>query len=289
MNAALWRWSKWHLLGACLMGIAGVLATWATWADIYHLASNDEEYSHIFLVPVIALCLIWVRRARLRFCRPTLRIAGPLMVLAAWGISLFGFYHNIQSLWHLGAVLIVLGCIVSVTGLAVLGKFFPAVLVLAFLVPVPGTIRQDIALPLQAWTATISQHLLQTFGVDAATSGNLLTVNGIPVAIAEACNGLRMVFALILVTFAFCFSLPLKNSVRAFILLMSPLAAILCNVIRILPTAWMYGYYSKPVADAFHDYAGWAMLPIAFLLLYGLIGLLKWAMIPVTRFTLAQQ
>lgn len=289
MNAANVRWSKWHLIGAAAMASLGIAATWDVWSDIYHLASNDEEYSHIFLVPLIVLALIWVRRARLRFCRPTLRWAGPLILIAGWGLYLFGFYRNVEFLWHLGAVLIVLGCVVAVIGLGALGKFLPAVAVLAFMVPVPGTVRQDIALPLQAWTATISQHLLQTFGVEASVSGNLLSINGIPVAIAEACNGLRMVFALILVAFAFCFSLPLKNSVRALILLMSPLAAIVCNVVRILPTAWMYGSYSKATADAFHDYAGWMMLPIAFLLLYGVICLMKWAMIPVTRFTLARQ
>lgn len=289
MSSAGSRWNKWHLIGAAVMGALGVAATWDAWTDIYHLAANDEEYSHIFLVPLVVLCLIWVRRARFRFCQPSARWMAPIILVIAWCLSLFGFYHNIESMWHLGAVLIVLGCIVSVAGGGVLIKFFPAVLVLAFLVPVPGTLRQAMALPLQSWTATISQHLLQTFGVDAATSGNLLTVNGIPVAIAEACNGLRMVFALILVAFAFCFSLPLKNSVRALILLMSPLAAIVCNVVRILPTAWMYGFHSKPVADAFHDYSGWMMLPIAFFLLYGIIRLLKWAMIPVTRYTLAGQ
>ena len=283
------RWSRWHLIGAIVLAVLAVCATWDTWSDIYHLAANDEEYSHIFLVPVVSLYLVWVRRRRFRFCEPSGRFAGPLTAAAGWGLSLFGFYHGVQSMWHLGAVIIVLGCILSVTGTAIIERFFPAVVVLAFLVPVPGTLRQQIALPLQSWTATISQHLLQTLGIDATTSGNLLSVNGRPVAIAEACNGLRMVFALMLVAYAFCFSLPLKNSVRALILASSPLAAIACNVLRILPTAWMYGYYSTEVADKFHDYSGWLMLPIAFLLLYGIIRLLIWAMIPVSRYTLAQQ
>lgn len=290
MKSARWNhWNKWHALAAILMAALAVAATWGAWSDIYHLATNDEEYSQILLVPLVAGYLVWIRRSRFRFCRPTARFMGPLVVAVGWGMSLFGFYQGVQFMWHGGAVLMVLGSILSVTGSAVIVRFFPAVAVLAFLVPVPGTIRQDIALPLQAWTATIAQHLLQTVGVDAATSGNLLTVNGIPVSIAEACNGVRMVFALILVAYVFCFSLPLKNSVRALILLMSPLTAIVCNVVRILPTAWMYGYHSKSAADAFHDYSGWVMLPIAFLLLYGVIRLLKWAMIPVTRYTLAQQ
>lgn len=283
------RWSAWHVIAGVLMVALGVAVTFDAWADIYHIASIDEEYSHIFLVPIVAAYLVWVRRVRFRFCTPTGTMIGPVLAAAGWGISAYGFYHNVQAFWHAGAVLAVVGCLLSVVGKNVLFRFFPAFAVLIFLVPVPGMVRQEIALPLQSWTAQIGQSLLEILGIETARSGNLLSVNGIPVAIAEACNGLRMVFALILVSYAFSFGLPLRNSVRFAVLLASPLAAIGCNVIRIVPTVWLYGYHSKRVADAFHDYSGWVMLPIAFAILYGIICLLKWAMIPVTRYTLASQ
>lgn len=283
------RWSAWHLVAGVLMAALGVAVTFDAWADIYHIASIDEEYSHIFLVPIVAAYLVWVRRVRFRFCTPTGTMAGPVLAAGGWLLSSYGFYNGVQSFWHAGAVLVVIGCLLSVIGKNVLFRFFPAFAVLVFLVPVPGMIRQQIALPLQSWTAQIAQALLEVLGVDTARSGNQLSVNGIPVAIAEACNGLRMVFALILVSYAFGFGLPLRNSVRVLILLASPLAAIGCNVIRILPTVWLYGYHSQSVADKFHDYSGWVMLPVAFLLLYGIIRVLKWAMIPVTKYTLASQ
>ena len=96
-------------------------------------------------------------------------------------------------------------------------------------------------------------------------------------------------FPLILVSYEFIFALPLRNSVRFLVLLASPLAAIFCNVVRILPTVWLYGYASTEVADGFHTYSGWAMVPIGFLMLLGIIKLLRWAMIPVMRYTLASQ
>jgi exosortase/archaeosortase family protein len=71
-------------------------------------------------------------------------------------------------------------------------------------------------------------------------------------------------------------------------LLTSPLAAIFCNVVRVIPTIWMYGY-EPDYAATFHTYAGWAMLPLAFGMLYGLIKTLQWAMIPVNEYTLASQ
>ncbi len=265
------------------------MATRNAWADIYHIASVDEEYSHIFLVPAVALWMVWVRRMRFRHCSASGAMLGPVVVLAGWLIGSYGFYHGIQFFWHGGAVIVVLGCVLSVLGKNVLLRFFPAVLVLVFLVPVPGRVRLAVAQPLQTYTAQISQTILESLGVDATLSGNQLSIKGTNVLVAEACNGLRMVFALILVAYAFSFSMPLRNPVRLLVLLASPLAAIVCNVLRILPTVWLYGNASEQVAGKFHDYAGWIMLPVAFVLLLGIIKLLKWAMIPVTRYTLAGQ
>jgi exosortase/archaeosortase family protein len=107
------------------------------------------------------------------------------------------------------------------------------------------------------------------------------------VTIVEQCNGVRGVFALLLVSYAFGFGLPLRNSVRFFLLLLSPVVTIGCNVLRILPTAWFYGYASKQFADDFHWWAGWAMVPVAFIILLGIINVLRWAMLPVMRYTLA--
>ena len=45
------RLTKWHVLAALVMGALGVAATLEAWHDIYTLASKDEEYSHIILVP----------------------------------------------------------------------------------------------------------------------------------------------------------------------------------------------------------------------------------------------
>ena len=192
-----------------------------------------------------------------------------------------------QALWHCGAVLMLIGAFLSVTGTPVLRKFLPAFAVLMFLVPVPGIIRQSIALPLQSVTAQVTHGILQFFGTDVGLTGNVLEINGIQVAIDEACNGMRMVFALVLVSFAFAYGTPLREHVRILVLLASPLSAILCNVVRLVPTVWIYGSYPRYVGDWVHDISGWVMLPIAFFFLVGIIRVLRWALIPVTRFTLA--
>ena len=293
MNAPLTttsdRWTAWHLAAAALLACAGVLATWDAWEDIFHIATVDEENSHIFLVPVVAVWMVWVRRARFRHTKPVGTLLGPLMAGLGWMVASYGYYHKYQSLWHGGSVLVVLGCALAVLGRQVFFRFFPAILVLGFLVPVPGVLRLQIAQPLQVWTSQVSEVALTMIGQDVERSGNALTVNGRAVNVVEACNGMRMVFALALVSYAFSFGLPLRNWVRILVLLASPIAAIFCNVVRVLPTVWLYGFDDQYWGEFFHNYSGWLMLPVAFLILLGIIKALQWAMIPVMRYTLASQ
>lgn len=286
-HAARHGWTPVHATLAVLVVSLGVLCTLGPWADIFHIARIDEEATHVFLVPVVAAWLVWVRRGRFRLCQPRGTWIGPLLVAAGWGMSAWGFYSAIQSFYHGGAVLAVVGCLLSVVGRDVLLRFLPAFLVLVFMVPVPGRIRQAIAIPMQTATAQVTQSLFDLMGVPVERSGNLLSINGEAVTIAEACNGMRMVFALVLVSYAFAFGEPLRNYVRLVILAASPLSAILCNVVRMLPTLWLYGYGSRAVADMFHTVSGWVMLGIAFLLLMGIIRLLRWALLPVAQYTLA--
>ena len=113
---------------------------WATldaWSDIFLIARKNEEYSHIFLVPFVAAAMIFVRRARFRYCKPTGTAIGFLIAALGWAVHVFGFYHNFESLWHVGAVLVVVGCVLSVFGKHALFRFFPADC--GARVPGPGT------------------------------------------------------------------------------------------------------------------------------------------------------
>ncbi len=282
-----WTWA--HVAGALALGALGVALTRDAWADIVTIAYNDEESSHIFLVPVVAVWMVLVRRVRMLSCPPGGGVVGTAVVGAGWLLWSYGYRNGVQSFWHAGAVLIVVGCVLTVLGKHVLFRFLPAFVVLAFLVPVPGQVRQAISIPMQNAGAAAAQAVLEVFGIEVERSGNLLSINGQGVAVAEACNGMRMVFALVLVSYTFAFGMPLRNSVRVLILLASPLAAIGCNVVRLAVTVFLYGNASKDLAEWFHDISGWLMLPLAFLLLMLIIKALRWALIPVGRFTLAYQ
>jgi hypothetical protein len=63
--------------------------------------------------------------------------------------------------------------------------------------------------------------------------------------------------------------------VRWTVVLVSPFVALVCNVVRLVPTLWLHGHASKETADAFHDYAGWCMIPLSFFMLMGVISLIE--------------
>jgi len=280
-------WRASHLAWGLGLAVAGLLLTWGAWADLIGIARKDEEASHALLVPLIVVWLIWVRRGRLRHCRPVGLWIGPVITLLGAGLYLLGEARLIESFWHGGAIMVVAGCCLTVMGRQVLRDFLPVFLVLAFLVPVPGRVRQRMAIPLQRTTARLTQEVCDIAGIAIDRSGNVLRINGVDVAVAEACNGMRMTFALMLVSFAFAFTTPLNGYVRVLVILLSPLSAVLCNVIRLVPTVWVFGNFHERIAAQFHVLSGWVMLFVGFLLLMLVIRLLRWFAVPVSPFSLA--
>jgi exosortase len=281
-------WTSAHAAGAVALVAVSLLLTRDAWLDIYQIISKDEQ-SHVFLVPIVSVWMFWARRFRLRNCPPSGTLIGPVIVALGWAMWTIGYDHGMQSVWHAGAVAITVGAALTVLGKNVLFRFFPAIAVVVFLVPIPSLIRQGVSLPLQTASAAATGAILETCGFAAERSGNVLTLNGVGVEVAEACNGMRMVFALLLVSYAFAFGMPLRNPVRALVLLASPVAAILCNVVRLIPTVLLFGYASHSIANTFHDISGWLMVPLAFMILLGVMRVLRWALIPVSRYTLAYQ
>jgi len=284
LEPAQWKyWRRGHLVAAGLLAMLGVWVTWDAWSDIFRLAWKDEESSHIWLVLPVAAWLAWARKDDALFARRTGKLIGPMMIAVGWLLYSVGDLQLVQSFWHLGAIMIATGCALSVLGSNVLTRLWPAFAVLLFLIPVPGLIRQQIALPMQTITAKITAFMLETLGTDIALSGNVLVINETTVGVAEACNGIRMVFALVLVCYLYAFSTPLSARSRFFILLTSPIIAIAANVFRLIPTVWLYGYSDEATADMFHSMSGWAMIPIALGCLLGADAVIRWSLAEVEK------
>jgi exosortase/archaeosortase family protein len=91
------------------------------------------------------------------------------------------------------------------------------------------------------------------------------------------------------VVYAFAFTTPLKLTTRVFLVALSPITALVCNVIRLVPTSLFFGYGAASEAEWVHGATGWVMLPIALVIHVHGVRLMKWLEFPVTQFRLASQ
>lgn len=261
--------------------VLGIIAAYRAWFDMALIGWQDPEQSQVMLaLPAFAL-LIFFRRESITAAPQSSSLLGSLTVAIGWGLSWYGYMNSNQSFWHMGALLMIVGAAWSVFGNRAMLTALPAIVALVALVPVPNLLRQDIALPLQRLTAAGSEFLLVAFGFAVKRVGQTLYYKDKPVTIEEACNGMRMVFALLLVCYTFVMAFRLTVFSRLILIAASPLLAVLCNIIRVVPTVVIYGEYGEDTGDLFHDLSGWAMIFVAALMLLGLIRVLTWAQIPI--------
>ena len=257
-----------------LLAGAGALVMFDAWRDIWRLGTHSEELSYVLLAPIVIAWIAWSRAARIRECRPRGQWLGLLILLAGYGVYWYGFLAD-PVLWRAGAGMACVGAVVAALGTDVLRKFLPAFAAAVFLIPISPTGRYNIADPLQQATAAATQTVCDLLGIYVDRTGNLLTINDVDVTVAEACNGMRMVLTLFLVCYLVAFTVPLRTWVRVLLLAASPLVAIVTNVVRLVPTVWLFGHSSPETANTFHDVSGWGMTVLAFLLLMGVCTLLQ--------------
>lgn len=274
-------WTAGRLAWLVVLLALAVLAALPSWHNVLDLALRSDEYSHMLLVlPVVGL-LLWQRREQLVAVAPRYSLWGGALALLGVAMDFVGFATQIDVLKDLGMVAMFVAPVVAVAGWRWPLAALPAFGALLFLVPVPGRVRQKIALPLQESSATITQWFMDVIGQSVVRMGNVLQINGVDVAVAEACNGMRMVVALALVTYAFVFSMPLRPWARITLLVASPLVALLVNVLRLIPTVLFYGYWDHEAADFAHDVSGWAVLAVALGVLWGSVALARWMELPI--------
>lgn len=284
-----WRTKGWNLQRmALLFASLAVVAWWGRRAleDIYVFAIGQTDNGYILCAPLVAGYLLWLRRSRLQFVRYRPNLWGPLIVALGLWMSDWGDQVGIQFAWHSGVLVALFGCVYGMTGWEVVRQFAPVLIALVFVVPVPGRLRYMLAAPAQEFSVVTAHAVLQMLGFDAIRSGNVITIAGEPVAVGEACNGMRMVFALALVVYAFVFSVPFSMTTRLLLVALSPLVALVCNIIRLVPTSVAYGWFDPTVAEQIHDIGGWLMLPLALVMLMGIVRVLRWLDLPVMNWRL---
>lgn len=266
----------------------GGYATANVWGDIWETARRHGEVAHILLVPVVVAVLTWVRRERLRHCQPVATWVGPILVVGGWLGSLVGEPLEYKVLAHVGAVAILIGCVLSMTGVEVLRRFLPAFAAVLLLIPAPWVVHETLTAPFQAFVAELSLTAYGMVGIHAHLEGDRLVVGNmaVPLVAAAGAPGLKAIF---LVAYGFSFAQPLRSWVRGLLLASTPVFAAVLQTLGTLLVVWFAQGREAIGVVALTTLAGLVLLPVALGLMVLLVRLLGWAAVPVRDYSLAEE
>jgi exosortase len=249
----------------------------STLTDLYKDWQRNDDYSAGQLVPLVAILFVWVRRKDLRECtlRPCWWGGGALLV-GAYAARMYGLLFMFESAQRYSLILTVAGLVLLVAGGQVLRRVTWILLYLFLMVPLPGRIHNLISGPLQRLATSGSVFVLEVFLPRVSQQGNVVMLNETtPMAVAEACSGLRMLTAFIIVTGFIAYMVRRPSWQKAVLLVSSIPVAVVCNIIRIVATAILMLMVSTEVGEKFfHDFAGVVMMPAAVLLVFGELWLM---------------
>jgi exosortase len=115
--------------------------------------------------------------------------------------------------------------------------------------------------------------------------GNIVTLNGqTTIAVEEACSGLRMLTAFIIVAAFIAYMVKRSRFQKVVLLLSSIPIAVICNILRLCITSILFMLVSTEVAEKFfHDFAGFAMMPAAVMLMFGELWLMNILIVPESK------
>lgn len=265
------------------------VTAWSYWrivASLFREWNINDDYSAGQLVPLVALFLLWRERKNLRKCllKPCW-MWGIALLIFAQATRFYGLVFMFDSIDNYSLVLTIAGLVLMVAGWQVFRCVSWILLFLFLMLPLPGRVHNLISGPLQSMATTGAVFFMEAFGVRVSQQGNVMMLNqDTPLAVAEACSGLRMLTAFIIVAAFIAYMVRRSRLQKAIVLASSIPIAVICNIIRIFVTAVIMLHLSSEAADKFfHDFAGIVMMPIAVLLIFGELWLMEMLTLPETE------
>ncbi len=257
-----------------------VVIAWSYWPvgrDLGNAWRSDDDYSVGQLVPLVAVFLAWRERDALRNPALVPYLSGGIaVVVLAHAARFAGLLLAHGSVERYALVLTIVGLVLMVAGRQVFRRMVWILLFLFLMVPLPSVIHNVISPPLRRVATTGSVVLLEAVGIDVAQQGNVIMLGeSTPMAVAEACSGLRMLMAFIIVAAFIAYMVKRPRWQKAILLASSIPVAVVCNIVRIFVTAVLMLHVSSELGEKFfHDFAGYVMMPIAVMLLFGELSLM---------------
>lgn len=246
-----------------------ILELWSLWFE-------SDEYSSGLLVPFMTVYILWSRRKQFAQCPIKPSAWGLLAFVCIQVFRFVGLFLMYSWPEKLSVVLSIAALTLLLFGWQCLKKASPILLFLCLMLPWPNPIKNYIGLTLQRYATSSAVFCLEVIGYNIVQEGNIIRIGeNVSVAVLEACNGLRMVTAFFVISGLVVLLVNRKWWEKVIVLLSSLPIALLCNTIRLVVTAMFFtvlkGEYWE---DVFHDFGGYAMMPLALAAIVGELWLM---------------
>ncbi len=247
-------------------GIEALLVAWAT-----------PEYSHGPVIPVLS-AYMFLRE--MKSVPPatgpvTDRAPGAALAIFALALGLLGLLVRIPDIVTYALILWVGGTVLLAFGLRRGWYFWPSVLHLVFMLPLPQFIYWPVSIWLQMVSSRIGVDIIGWFGVPVFLDGNVIDLGVYQLQVAEACSGLRYLFPVM--SFSYVFGVLYTGPVwhKLVLLLSAAPITVLMNSVRIGVVGVLVDNFGIEHAEGFlHLFEGWVIFLACVLILFGL----AWAM-----------
>jgi exosortase D (VPLPA-CTERM-specific) len=247
-------------------GLQSLVAAWAV-----------PEYSHGPIIPFISLFLfLREMRAIPPVSRPIQdRWPGVAVAVAGLALALLGNLVRIPDIVTYALIVWIAGLTLTCFGFRRGALFWPALLHLAFMLPLPTFLYWQVSIALQLVSSQIGVAVISALGIPVYLDGNIIDLGIYKLQVAEACSGLRYLFPML--SFSYVFAVLYRGPVWHKILLLAMAAPITVgmNSFRIGMIGVLVNAYGIEHAEGFlHTFEGWvifiACVGILFLMAIGL-------------------
>ena len=272
LNAGVF-WLLCATIAALFFFHEGLYALWVAWLL--------PDYSHGPLIPVLSLLLFLRQLKGVPIDHRPVTDRGPGIALLVFAI-LLGTLGKLSQIDEIVAYAIILwvGAILLISWGWNQGKhFWPPVVHLVYMLPLPGVLYYKISTHLQMISSELGVWMLQLINVPVFLEGNIIDLGVYKLHVAEACSGLRYLFPIM--SFSYIFAVLFKGTVshKAILLLAAVPITIVMNSVRIAFAGWLVNYVGLEYLEGFtHFFEGWIIFMICVVLLF----ILAWMML---RFT----
>jgi exosortase len=240
------------------------------------------DWSHAYLVPLITGYLIYQRRRELAAVEPRPFWPGLLVMLA--GVSTFAYFTLTRAPGvHMGQglsiIATIMGGVLLVLGPRMLQGLFLPLAFLVFGITVSEAVMNAITWRLQNWAAVGSYIMLNAITVQTDLAGNTLTIYSgdkeIPLNVAEACSGMRMLVAFLALAVAVALVACPKWWQRIALILLAGPVAVFTNILRVAFLGVAAIVNPELSAGEAHTLIGTLWLVPAFALFMGVVWVLR--------------